>query len=66
VLPDRPLIPLDDPILRAAAPSCHDCTNPVQRVEMGWHTDEDGTWRPRAFTVCPDGHRVLVEPFLEL
>jgi hypothetical protein len=48
-------------IARAAAP-CHECGASVQRVEGRWHRDEDGEWQPAWHTVCPDGHRVAVEP----
>jgi hypothetical protein len=48
-----------------AAPACHQCGASVQRVEIPWHLDEDGTWRlGPSFMVCRDGHRVLVEPLL--
>jgi hypothetical protein len=35
----------------------------VQRVEIPWQMDDDGTWRlGPSFMVCGHGHRVLVEP----
>jgi hypothetical protein len=49
-------------LIALAAPPCHTCGASVQRVETRWHLDEDATWRPAAFMVCADGHRVLVEP----
>ena len=50
-------------LIALASPPCHDCGEPVQRVEMPWHLDEDYNWRPGPyFMVCADGHRVLVEP----
>jgi hypothetical protein len=51
-------------MIERAAPPCHECGASVQRVEMRWHQDEDGTWRPDAFMVCADNHRVIVEPLL--
>jgi hypothetical protein len=48
-----------------ASPSCRECGESVQRVDMRWHLDEDGNWRPGPyFMVCADGHPVLVEPVL--
>jgi hypothetical protein len=50
-------------LIALASPPCHDCGEPVQRVEMPWHLDEDYRWRAGPFfMVCADGHRVLVEP----
>jgi hypothetical protein len=50
-------------LVALASPPCHECGQPVQRVETRWHQDEDATWRPGpAFMVCADGHRVLVKP----
>ena len=50
-------------LIAFASPPCHDCGEPVQRVEMPWHLDEDYNWRAGPFfMVCADGHRVLVEP----
>jgi hypothetical protein len=50
----------------AAAAPCHQCGNPVVRVEMGrWIWDEKN-WRAESWTmVCAEGHRVAVEPFPE-
>ena len=49
-------------LIALASPPCHDCGEPVQRVEMPWHLDEDDNWRAGPFfMVCADGHRVLVE-----
>ena len=51
-------------LIAAAAPPCHDCGDPVQRVETRWHLDEDGRWRPGPyFMVCAHAHRVLVKAF---
>jgi len=50
-------------LIALASPPCHECGESVQRVETRWHLDDDRNWRPGpAFMVCPDGHRVLVEP----
>jgi hypothetical protein len=50
-------------LIARAAPSCRECGESVQRVEIPWHLDEDGNWRlGPSFMVCGDGHRVLVEP----
>jgi hypothetical protein len=50
-------------LVALAAPPCHECGASVQRVETGWHRDEDDRWRPGPwFMVCKAGHRVLVEP----
>ena len=46
-----------------AAPPCPECGKPVQRTEIRWSPDADGRWMPGcAFMVCPEGHRVRVEP----
>jgi hypothetical protein len=48
-----------------ASPPCEECGTFVQRVEIRWHLDEDGNWRPGpSFMVCGKGHRVLVKPLL--
>jgi hypothetical protein len=50
-------------MIALASPPCHDCGDPVQRVEARWHLDEDYRWRPGpAFMVCGNEHRVLVVP----
>ena len=50
-------------LIALASPPCHECGESVQRVETRWHLDDDCNWRlGQAFMVCPDGHRVLVEP----
>lgn len=52
-------------LLALAQPDCPapgGCSAPVQRVEMLWHLDEDGRWRPTAKTLCGNAHRVIVEP----
>ena len=50
-------------LIALAAPPCHECGAPVQRVEIPWHRDEDDGWRPGPYVmVCADEHRVLVEP----
>jgi hypothetical protein len=51
-----------DELIALASPPCHECTDPVQRVEHRWHLDEDGNWRLRGFMVCSNKHRVLVVP----
>lgn len=49
-------------LIARAAPTCHECTDPVGRVEMSWRLTGDG-WRPGpTFMVCTGGHRVPVEP----
>jgi len=49
-------------LLAAAAPPCHECGEPVQRIEQRWHLDEDDRWRVVATMVCARDHRVIVEP----
>jgi hypothetical protein len=50
-------------MIALASPPCHTCGASVQRVELGWHLEDDGTWHPGpCYMVCADGHRVLVEP----
>jgi hypothetical protein len=50
-------------LIAHAAPPCHKCGAPVERVEARWHLDEDWTWRPGPyFMVCARDHHVLVEP----
>jgi hypothetical protein len=50
-------------LIALASPPCHECGESVQRVEMRWQLDEDSNWRPGpSFMICPDGHRVPVEP----
>jgi len=58
-----------DDLLAAAAPSCHECGGPVQRVLVMWSTDiheqdEDGNrvWRMEMQLMCSERHRVPVEP----
>jgi hypothetical protein len=52
-------------LVALASPPCHECGEPVQRVETRWHLDEDHNWRAGpAYMVCTDGHRVLVEPLV--
>jgi len=51
-----------DDLLAAAAPSCRECGNPVQRAEQSWRR-EGGEWRLHVILVCAEGHRVQVEPF---
>lgn len=48
-------------LIALASPPCHECGEPVQRVETRWHLDEDYRWRPGPFfMVCAGHHRVLV------
>jgi hypothetical protein len=52
-------------LFNLAAPACDECGEPVQRVEMPWHLDEDANWRlGPASMVCAYGHRVVVEPLV--
>ena len=51
-------------LIALASPPCHECAEPVQRVESRWHLDEDGKWRLGWVMVCGNKHRVLVEPLL--
>jgi len=52
-------------LFNLASPACHECGEPVQRVEMPWRLDKDANWRlGPVFMVCADGHRVRVEPFV--
>jgi hypothetical protein len=52
-------------LFNLAAPVCHECGEPVQRVEMPWRLAEDGDWRlDPACMVCAYGHRVVVEPLV--
>ena len=52
-------------LIALASPPCHECGAPVQRVEIGWHRDEDARWRPGPWVmVCADDHRVLVKPLI--
>ena len=49
-------------LIALASPPCHECGEPVQRVEARWYLDEDHRWRPGPyFMVCAERHRVLVE-----
>jgi hypothetical protein len=46
-----------------ASPPCHECGASVQRVEIPWRVDGEGSWSPGpSYMVCGEGHRVLVEP----
>lgn len=48
-------------LIALASPPCHECSEPVQRVEIGWRVIADAPlWI--AHMVCSNGHRVLVEP----
>lgn len=49
-------------MIALASPPCHECGEPVQRVESGWHFDEDNCWRLVMVMVCAEAHRVIVEP----
>jgi hypothetical protein len=60
-LEDRELMERAELIARAA-PSCRQCQKKVQRVEIPWHLDDDGTWKlGPSFMVCGQGHRELIE-----
>lgn len=53
-------------LIAAASPPCHECGEPVQRVETRWHIDEDGAWRPGPYyMVCAADHRVIVEAIFD-
>jgi hypothetical protein len=46
-----------------AAPPCHECGKPVLRVEQQYGRNAEGAFVVKGMTmVCPDGHRVRVEP----
>lgn len=46
-----------------ASPPCHECGEPVQRVEMPWRLTSGGEWLlSDPAMVCRGGHRVTVEP----
>ena len=48
-------------LIAMASPPCHECREPVQRVEIGWRVKGHApVWI--AHMVCGNGHRVLVEP----
>jgi hypothetical protein len=49
-------------MIAIASPPCHECGEPVQRVETRWRL-VDHEWRSETFMVCDRDHRVLVEPF---
>ena len=51
-----------DELIRLASPPCHDCAEPVQRLEQRWHLDEDANWRLGCYMVCANQHRVLAVP----
>lgn len=49
-------------LIAIASPPCHECGEPVVRVEQSWRREGDG-WVPGSFfMVCASGHHVLVEP----
>jgi hypothetical protein len=49
-------------LIELASPPCHDCGEPVQRVEIQHYTNGP-EWQLVASMVCAQGHRVPVEPF---
>jgi hypothetical protein len=51
-----------DELIALASPPCHDCGQPVQRLEQRWHRDEDGNWRLGCVMVCANKHRVVAVP----
>ena len=51
-----------DELIALASPPCHDCAEPVQRLEQRWHLDEDANWRLGCYMVCANQHRVLAVP----
>ena len=51
-------------LIELAAPTCHECEEPIVRTEMPWKL-VGATWKPTATMVCAAGHRVPVEPFEE-
>jgi hypothetical protein len=52
-------------LVALASPPCHDCGEPVVRVEIPYELSPGGEWVPRLpAMVCAAGHRVLVEPFV--
>ena len=47
-----------------ASPPCHECGEPVQRVETSWKPGPDWDYVPRSFVmICANDHRVEVEHF---
>lgn len=49
-------------LIALASPPCHECGEPVQRVELTYETrGNDPGWWPVGYMVCVAGHRVLVE-----
>jgi hypothetical protein len=49
-------------LIDRAAPACHECGKPIQRVEIPWYLDHLGDWRPgTSYMVCGNGHRVEVK-----
>lgn len=52
-------------LIELASPPCHECGQPVQRVESRWMKLTGDEWVPGpTYMVCGEGHRVLVEPEL--
>jgi hypothetical protein len=49
-------------MIALASPPCHECGEPVQRVETRSVSNGDGDWVPGpTYMVCVKGHRVAVE-----
>lgn len=49
-------------LIELASPPCHDCGEPVQRIEGTWvRQGEDWVPGPH-YMICANDHRVLVEP----
>jgi hypothetical protein len=48
--------------IQMASPPCHECGDPVERIEMRWSLNGDGDWVPGPyFMICGKEHRVPVE-----
>lgn len=55
-------MPGRDDFINQASPPCHECGEPVQRVEIPWQRTSEG-WRPGPAHMLCAGHRVRVEAF---
>jgi len=52
-------------MIELASPPCHECGQPVQRIEVSWARNTNIGWlKPKWFMVCPSTHRVEVKRFV--